>query len=111
MKKVDYATCEGVCRQQENCGDCPLYEVMRKLADCEDAEEQGLLLRLPCKVKTTVYWICGGKIRDVVVYGFKVLGNKIFVLDYGGYDFGIMGVDTFLTREEADQALAEMQKG
>ena len=26
-----------------------------KLKDCEDAEEQGLLLRLPCKVGDTVY--------------------------------------------------------
>lgn len=29
-----------------------------KLADYEDAEEQGLLVRLPCKVGDTVYRIC-----------------------------------------------------
>lgn len=30
-------------------------KVLTKLADYEDAEEQGLLLRLPCKVRDIVY--------------------------------------------------------
>ena len=32
-------------------------KVLTKLADYEDAEEQGLLLRLPCKVGTIIYKI------------------------------------------------------
>lgn len=35
-----------------------LGDAIDKLADYEDAEEQGLLLRLPCKVGDTVYVIC-----------------------------------------------------
>lgn len=34
---------------------CQRYVAFRKLADYEDSEEQGLLLRLPCKVGNTVY--------------------------------------------------------
>lgn len=33
-------------------------DVLCKLAEYEDLEEQGLLLRLPCKVGDTVYRIC-----------------------------------------------------
>ena len=36
-----------------------------KLADYEDAEEQGLLLRLKCKVGDTVYHIVGRIILEV----------------------------------------------
>lgn len=91
------------------CGDCYIGEVIDKLAEYEDAEEQGLLLRLPCNVGDTVYWICGRQISDVVVYGFRVENNKVFLLDYAGFPFGIMGVDSFLTKEEAEQKLAEMK--
>lgn len=33
-------------------------DALQKLADYEDAEEQGLLVHLPCKVGDTVYRIC-----------------------------------------------------
>lgn len=38
-------------------------DVARKLAEYEDADEQGLLTRLPCKVGGTVYHIC--KCKDI----------------------------------------------
>ena len=84
-------------------------EDLKHIQDLIDAEEQGLLLRLPCNVGDTVYWICGRQISDVVVYGFRVENNKVFLLDYAGFPFGIMGVDSFLTKEEAEQKLAEMK--
>lgn len=34
------------------------YDVINALADYEDLEEQGLLLKLPCEIGTTVYAIC-----------------------------------------------------
>ena len=34
------------------------YDIIDKLAEYEEAEEQGLLLRLPCKIGDTVYVIC-----------------------------------------------------
>ena len=39
-------------------------EAISKLADYEDAEEQGLLLRLPCKIGDRVYWIDDYEIYD-----------------------------------------------
>lgn len=46
-----YATPSGEPVKWEN----NRHNVLQKLADYEDAEEQGLLLRLPCKVGDTVY--------------------------------------------------------
>lgn len=46
------------------------YDVMNALADYEDLEEQGLLVRLPCKVGDTVW----------------VVTSPINVFDYDKYD-------------------------
>lgn len=86
-------------------GDC-----MKDYLEHRKAEEQGLLLRLPCKVGDTVYWVydcC--MIREVIVYGFRVTPSKILMLDYSQFPFGNIGVDVFLTKEEAEQALADMK--
>ena len=42
----------GTCRT-----DCSYKQIYDRLAEYEDAEEQGLLVRLPCKVGDTVYWL------------------------------------------------------
>ena len=39
--------------------------VYRKLKDYEDLEEQGKLIKLPCKVGDTVYHVAQGKIVEV----------------------------------------------
>ena len=38
-------------------GYCTQRKVWERLKNYEDAEEQGLLVRLPCKVGDTVYWV------------------------------------------------------
>lgn len=41
-----------------NCAECiDLYESWKKLAKYEDAEENGLLIRLPCKIGSIVWVI------------------------------------------------------
>ena len=47
--------CSVICHEMSDGESCPVTVALRKLADYEDAEEQGLLLRLPCPVGTTVY--------------------------------------------------------
>ena len=50
-----------------------LHDVLEKLAEYKNLEEQGLLLRLPCKVGSTVYAICTceavGTVLDGTLYG------------------------------------------
>ena len=40
--------------------------VLKKLADYEDLEEQGLLVRLPCKVGDTVYRVNAGAKQPII---------------------------------------------
>ena len=94
-----------------------IYEedIVEKLAEYEDLAEQGLLLRLPCKLGTTVYnttwWDnvtekvkVDGKTFYRTVHKYKVSKSTFSLLDI--YDFG---KTVFLTKEEAEQKLKEME--
>lgn len=91
-------------------------EAVDRLAEYEDAEEQGLLLRLPCKVGDTVYAIrqYEKRVKEYKVESFDICGNYSFVrleydlgmLSYKIQDFGIW---LFTTKEEAEQKLESMK--
>ena len=91
-------------------------KVLNKLGEYEDAEEQGLLLRLPCKIGDTLYtfYYPRGDIVIVVeeeVIEITVPEDGILIETYGGfYRFGDFGKTVFLTKEEAEQALAKMKE-
>lgn len=55
LKKCGNSICMAVCNSKRDCAKCPIDEAFRKLADYENLEEQGLLVRLPCKVGDIVY--------------------------------------------------------
>lgn len=85
-------------------------KAMNKLADYEDAEEQGLLLRLPCPIGATVYVhtpfceICESD------YPCEFCTKSPFVSETK-FDYEMIpmvGECVFLTREEAEKALADM---
>ena len=98
-----------------NSGFNMMLKGIQKLGAYEDAEEQGLLLRLPCKVGDTVYWLsnwyCIGnkyKVTEEKVENFGYDGEDIYVgLGYGKN--GVYNQRVFLTKEEAEQALADMK--
>jgi hypothetical protein len=108
-----------------NCADGCKWEeeIWRKLAEYEDLEEQGLLIRVPCKVGQTVYVIAQAFNMETNTSRYKVFtrridqirGNKLnpvyFVTD-GSDSFApsSIGRRVFLTKAEAEQALAEMEK-
>lgn len=89
-----------------------------KLAEYEDAEEQGLLLRLPCKVGTSIYminhyWIDEGHIcgiaeaDDLDCFCYKVYCDPD---DYTIVAIADFNITWFLTKEEAEAALKNLQK-
>ena len=90
-----------------------LQEIANKLCDYEDAEEQGLLLRLPCKVGDTVYAvICGKWVAEGRLERYSYLGEGLScIVNYEHFGtcqmFGWFNKDVFLTREEAEAALAK----
>lgn len=99
------------------------YDIIDKLAEYEDAEEQGLLLRLPCRVGDEVFVLDN---RHKIIHPFEVKNihlNKYelnFRISYTGtepclqyWEIGCcnskLGETVFLTKEEAEQALARME--
>lgn len=83
---------------------------IEKLAEYEDLEEKGLLIKLPCKLGDIVYYPFAGKILVKKIICFMVCKNaKITVFFNNPLDEGCeledFGKTLFLTREEAEEAL------
>ena len=108
---VGNKTCEEFCKYVvDGCRNCYIQQVFKKLADYEDLEEQGLLVRLPCPIGTTVWDICGMDIRENVVSGLEYdKGGKWFLWANEDECLGEFNVSVFLTREEAEKKLEEMK--
>lgn len=103
----------------EFCDNCPtgtaycstMKKMIRKLAAYEDLEEQGLLVRLPCPIGTTVWDICGMDIRENVVSGIEFgKDGKQFLWANHDEWIGKLNDLVFLTHEEAEKKLEEMMK-
>ena len=95
-----------------------LTEILEKLGKNENAEEQGLLLRLPYPLGTEyIYFV---DIKDRVVYKLdaeKIEVNmtpirKKILYTVDGYEFLFEDFEKaiFLTREEAEAKLKEMEE-
>nr|DAF43371.1 MAG TPA: hypothetical protein [Siphoviridae sp. ctEJG5] len=115
----------------EFCDNCPtgtaycrtMKKMIRKLAAYEDLEEQGLLVRLPCKVGDTVYRVNAGAKQPIIpmtvseirflcyknehAVRFDTIGKE----DMGEscYRLEDIGRIVFLTREEAEKKLEELK--
>ena len=106
-----------------------LYQMADKLADYEDTEEQGLLLRLPCKVGDTVYLIahitCESRKKPLkcTVDEFTIdhknscyavlngCANYYALRRFKAINIRDFGRIVFFTREAAEQALSKIQEG
>lgn len=95
------------------------YFAMEKLADYEDAEEQGLLLRLPISEDTTVYSIeyCCEKNKSnrsgICFRGFceNCSDKAYYIRESVAKHCSICEINksVFFTREEAETKLKEME--
>ena len=91
IEKVEYIHEDGRWESEEYKG-----KAVEKLAEYEDLEEQGKLLKLPCAVGDTVYCIFTSmKGTNPVIFSQK-------------FNYGMVerfGKTVFLTKEEAEQSL------
>lgn len=90
-----------------------INRILTKLGEYEDLEEQGRLIKLPCKVGDTVYYINPNEntVNELVVYSFAIRPLQHFACDYMGarLNFNQFGKTVFLTKEEAEKKLKEME--
>ena len=94
------------------------HKVLQKLAEYEDLEEQGKLLKLPCAVGDMVYVkmqsgeYAEAEVRDFTY--FLTCGFCIVVtsdkFDKQNIPFSEFGKTVFLSREEAEDALKEVRE-
>ena len=98
-------------------------KVLEKLANYEDAEEEGRMIILPCKVGDTVYEPrpSRGYVQEYIITSIEIYddspiyrwdlkdgkGSFSFVAGFSG---NAIGKTVFLTREAAEAALKEMEK-
>lgn len=120
---------EGICKEKltgKYCrGNFEATACIEKLAEYEDLEEQGKLLKLPCAVGDTIYTNCSMQgwyfrkenrpyMAKVVFIGFNGEDNYINVDFKNGrmlqFKFSDIGKTVFLIREEAEAALKAMSK-
>lgn len=104
-----YTACEYVEIYQNGSALC---QVTNRLGELEDKIENGTLVELPCKVGDKVFSIWAGigqdyTIKDDTVWYLTVRHNLYITTDY--IEDGLFGTDVFLTKEEAEAKLKELQ--
>lgn len=88
------------------------YDHLRELAE---ADKDGRVLILPCNVGDMAYWAHNGVITGCHVYRIQVNRKGTFVflkstISHGGFRTdACLGKTVFLSREEAEKALQEME--
>ena len=139
-KNDEKYVCIDVCGERcvaryEFCPDCePFLNVLKKLAEYEDLEEQGLLLKLPCKVgdkfyrvilfcsmadredKETFrptrsdcdYW-CDCNHNYPCDKEYRIVEDAFPSLESIIHHSKDVGISYFLTRTEAEEALRRME--
>lgn len=119
--------CKDICDDIEcSCSKCELEKALEKLADYEDLEEQGLLVRLPVATGTNVY-VVGSFLDCIYDYEHCEATQKWKCEEYVQCEYekkkyyvkeikftsimkNSIGKSIFLTREEAEKKLEEMKK-
>lgn len=90
-------------------------ELLKQLKEYQQLEEQGRLVKLPCKIGTKVYDITWwDDVQEKVVvkgktYCRTVRKHKIIESTFDYFDIKELGKTVFLTREEAEAKLKELR--
>lgn len=99
-------------------------EILHELKEYKNLEEQGLLLRLPCKLWDKLYWISDQDYEDcdyepieeveVCEISFNGYSIQLWFSDKGVKEFPVLpsvaiGNELFLTKAEAEATLEKMK--
>ncbi len=120
LKAMNGEWCNKYCEKQiaQTCNECGIYQAIHKLAEYEDLEEQGLLLRLPCKIGDVVYAVTRDFISEYTICSIEAYNEGFFFcwrcekgiyINVRGFTNYQIGQDVFLTKTEAEQKLKETE--
>ena len=126
LDELDYSINEDFCKEtmkmmrefighashRLDCEESRVKSLKSKLKNYKDLEEQGLLLRLPCKVGDTVYRIESGKIIQTEITKYDIYADGSIWFSFStSLSLPISKFKTciFLTQAEAEQKLKEME--
>lgn len=113
-----FEKCDGLWASRK-CDNCEITtSICEKLGKYEDLEEQGRLVKLPCKVGDKVYGLSMGKIIRLTVNEISIFcmkGEKIINAkcqnndEFRNYVEMEFGKTVFHTKSEVEQKLKEME--
>ena len=114
--------CKATEEGNEDCRECAIKKCFDKLGEYETLEEQGKLLKLPCAVGDTVYEVqdLRKRIQQYTIiaihtsncgnlYGWELKDGKGVYSNVNGFSEYALGKTVFLTKEEAEAALKELE--
>lgn len=100
-----------------------ILNALTKLQDYEDMEEEGTLLKLPCKINDIVYTvdkskqiiksmkICNIQITTYKIIYFNWIANeKPYTYNKTGFFLDDLNKTVFLTKEAAEEELKKMEE-
>ena len=132
LDELDYSINEDFCKEtmkmmrqfighashRLDCEDSRVKSLKKKLKDYKQLEEQGLLLRLPCKIGDVVYAVTRDFISEYTICSIEAYNEGFFFcwrcekgiyINVRGFTNYQIGQDVFLTQAEAEQKLNEME--
>ena len=107
-----FENCDGLWSSSK-CDNCEIMtSVCEKLGKYEDLEEQGRLIKLPCKIGDKVWHISGRDIKEDVISGIEYSYDGMFYI-WSNEDTWLGGFNdiVFLTKSEAEAKLKELRGG
>lgn len=99
--------------------DVTIKQALEKLTEYEDLEEQGKLIKLPCRVGDKLYVINSKEeileltVKNFSYYAYSIPRLEIYFEDASGFESclfdGTLNEGVFCTQEEAEKALQERE--
>ena len=136
LDELDYSINEKFCKEtmkmmrefighashRLDCEESRVKSLKKKLKEYKQLEEQGLLLRLPCKIGDTIYEVSYENrefvikehiVKEFIYRTYRFPRIEIYCENENGFlvcnNIGKLDECLFLTKEEAEQKLKEME--
>lgn len=91
------------------------YGNAERIIELAEADRDGRVVVLPCKVGDTVYWVHSTVITECKVHRIQTNRNGLYIclksiMSHGAFRVDLcLGKNVFLTREEAEKALEAIE--